>query len=170
MAYVKTNWADGQAPALSAANMNKIEQGIYDASATADSAKTTAETIANDMADYVIEEGSVTASPTGAFNYYRKWNSGKAEFWYSFYSSSGLTTATWVSPLAFKDMTNFSNIWDGVFVTVNTVHILTRDSQSISIYPLSWTTSGISNMRFVTAGTKSNNAYGISLYAFGTWN
>ena len=28
--YVKTNWVNGQAPALNAANLNKIEQGIYD--------------------------------------------------------------------------------------------------------------------------------------------
>lgn len=45
MAYVKTNWADGQAPALSAANMNKIEQGIFDASATADTAKSATDSL-----------------------------------------------------------------------------------------------------------------------------
>ena len=28
--YVKTEWVNGQAPALNAANLNKIEQGIYD--------------------------------------------------------------------------------------------------------------------------------------------
>ena len=30
MSYTKTNWVDGTAPAISAANLNKIEQGIYD--------------------------------------------------------------------------------------------------------------------------------------------
>ena len=29
MAYTKTNWVNGQAPALSAENLNKIEEGIY---------------------------------------------------------------------------------------------------------------------------------------------
>lgn len=31
MAYTKTVWVDGQAPAINAANLNKIEQGISDA-------------------------------------------------------------------------------------------------------------------------------------------
>ena len=31
MAYNKTNWVNDSAPALDAANLNKIEQGIYDA-------------------------------------------------------------------------------------------------------------------------------------------
>ena len=30
MSYNKTNWADGSAPAISAANLNKIEQALYD--------------------------------------------------------------------------------------------------------------------------------------------
>lgn len=29
MAYNKTNWVNGQAPALSAENLNKIEEGIF---------------------------------------------------------------------------------------------------------------------------------------------
>ena len=29
MAYTKTNWINGQAPALSAENLNKMEEGIY---------------------------------------------------------------------------------------------------------------------------------------------
>ena len=155
---------------LTTLKINYLTQAQYDAAITGG-------TINDDeiymtpsaTADYIVDEGSVTASPTGAFNYYRKWSNGKAEFWYSYYSSSGLTTATWSSPLAYKDVTTFSNIWDGVFTTINIVNVLTRDSQAISIYPLSWTTSGVSTMRFVTVGTKSNNAYGISLYAFGTW-
>ena len=31
MAYTKTQWVNNQAPALDATNLNKIEQGIYDA-------------------------------------------------------------------------------------------------------------------------------------------
>ena len=30
MAYTKTTWVNGKAPAINAANLNKIEQGIYD--------------------------------------------------------------------------------------------------------------------------------------------
>ncbi len=38
MAYTKTVWVNGAAPAISAENLNKIEQGIYDAHALATSA------------------------------------------------------------------------------------------------------------------------------------
>lgn len=31
MAYTKTQWVNNQAPAIDATNLNKIEQGIYDA-------------------------------------------------------------------------------------------------------------------------------------------
>lgn len=31
MSYMKTNWVNGQAPAINADNLNKIEQGIEDA-------------------------------------------------------------------------------------------------------------------------------------------
>lgn len=38
MAYTKTNWVNGSSPAINATNLNKIEQGIYDAAAKADAA------------------------------------------------------------------------------------------------------------------------------------
>lgn len=42
MPYTKTTWNSGAAPAINASNLNKIEQGIYDAQNTADSASTSA--------------------------------------------------------------------------------------------------------------------------------
>ena len=36
MAYSKTNWVNGQAPALSAENLNKIEEGVYNNSVSVD--------------------------------------------------------------------------------------------------------------------------------------
>ena len=33
MAYSKTTWVNGTTPAISAANLNKMEQGIYEANA-----------------------------------------------------------------------------------------------------------------------------------------
>lgn len=38
MAYTKTQWNPGGPPAVNAENLNKIEQGIYDAHVTADAA------------------------------------------------------------------------------------------------------------------------------------
>jgi len=36
MAYDKTNWVNGQPPAIDATHLNKIEQGIYDLSLSLD--------------------------------------------------------------------------------------------------------------------------------------
>lgn len=117
-----------------------------------------------DPDDYVVEEGTVTGG------YYRKWHSGKAEFWYRYSAGSGLTTSTWVSPVCYQDKTAFSNIWDGVFnATPSYVVCTSNDSQTIACYPFSWTSTGISNLRFLTLNAKSNIAYGFSAYAVGTW-
>ena len=63
MAYTKTTWVDGGPPALSAANLNKIEQGIYDCdqrltnkvSGVIESGKTsTVSVAANSYVDYEV--------------------------------------------------------------------------------------------------------------------
>lgn len=43
MSYTKTVWRDGQAPAINAENLNKIENGIADACEKAESATGTAQ-------------------------------------------------------------------------------------------------------------------------------
>ena len=48
MAYSKTNWVNGSAPALSAENLNKIEEGIYN----------------NDVAIGVLQEGKISLDTT----------------------------------------------------------------------------------------------------------
>lgn len=114
--------------------------------------------------DYIVEEGTVTNG------FYRKWHSGKAEFWYRYRADSGLTTSAWVSPVYYQDKPAFSNIWNGVFnATPNYVVCTSNDSQTIACYPFSWTSTGISNLRFLTLNAKSNIAYGFSVYAVGTW-
>ena len=114
--------------------------------------------------DYVVEEGTVTGG------WYRKWQSGKAECWCHRSNASGLTTANWVSPVAYMDSTSFSSIWNGVFnATPDTVVCTSNDSQTISVYPYTITSTGISRLRFLTLGAKSNIAYAFSVYAVGTW-
>ena len=114
--------------------------------------------------DYVVEEGTVTNGS------YRKWHSGKAEFWYHYSSNSGLTTSTWVSPVCYKDVTSFSSIWNGVFnASPSSVICTSNDSQVISVYPFNWTSTGIASLRFLTLNAKNNVAYSFSVYAVGTW-
>lgn len=62
MAYTKTTWVNDSAPPISAENLNKIEQGIYDNSVILDA-----------IADYIVETGT-----SGGWAY-RKWKSGRME-------------------------------------------------------------------------------------------
>ena len=60
MAYEKTNWVNGQTP-INATNLNKIEQGIYDATITPKTTKTTSDSdvyACNYVNDALIEEYS----------------------------------------------------------------------------------------------------------------
>lgn len=116
-------------------------------------------------ADYVVEQG---ASGNG---HYRKWNSGKAEFWWH-YNVTSVTTAVWVSPIYYLDSTatTFTQMWSGVFNSAPYyVSTSTNNSQFISIIPTSYNANGIANMRFISVGAKSNNTVPISVYAEGTW-
>lgn len=114
--------------------------------------------------DYIVEEGSVSNGQ------YRKWNSGKAEFWAHIYSANGMTTAAWTSPIYYADRTDWANIWSGVFNTSPTyVYTTSSNSQFMSVYPYNYNSSGIANLRFISVGAKSNAEYGFSVYAVGTW-
>ena len=59
MAYIKTTWVNGGPPALSAENLNKMEDGIFAA--------------INE--DFIVEQG------TSGIWTYRKWDSGISECW-----------------------------------------------------------------------------------------
>lgn len=72
VAYTKTNWINGVTP-LNATNLNKIEQGIYDASAKADTADAKADTATTkaNTADAKAEAAAAKANaalPASEFN------------------------------------------------------------------------------------------------------
>ena len=114
--------------------------------------------------DYIVEEGS-----KGTYGYYRKWNSGKAEYWYH-YNVTGVTTAVWVAPIYYLDSTSFGNIWSGIFNRAPfSVTASSNFSQFISIVPYSYSETGILSLRFLSVGAKTNYTVPISIYAYGTW-
>lgn len=115
--------------------------------------------------DYVVEEGAPSQG-----SYYRKWNSGKAEYWYRIYNSSGATTSVWTTPIYYADYNSWSTIWQGIF-NVSPTQVITSSnhSQFISIMPTAWDVNGVTSMRFVSVGARSSSPYGFSLYALGTW-
>ena len=114
--------------------------------------------------DYIVAEGAISADTR-----YRKWNSGKAECWYH-RTVTGITTAVWVTPIYYQDSTAFGNIWNGVFNTApRSVIASSNYSQVISVIPNAYSANGITSLRFLTVGQKSNVSGAISIYAEGTW-
>lgn len=114
--------------------------------------------------DFIVEEGT-----KGSYGKYRKWNSGKCEFWYA-YDVTGVTTQTWSGVIAYMDTTTFSNIWNGVFnAAPSYVSATANNSQFFAAYPFAWTSTGISSFRYLSCGTKSGQTVHTSMYAVGTW-
>lgn len=116
--------------------------------------------------DYVVEEGTIDT-----YTKYRKWNSGIAECWY-YRNVEGVTTAVWSGTLAYKDVTasSIQTMWRGLFnATPISIHCQSLHSQFIAIIPYSYTVNGISNLRYLSWGTKSNQTVPTAIYAKGTW-
>lgn len=61
MAYSKTTWVNGSAPALSAENLNKIEQGIYDCDASTTTNATDIATL-QDSTMYSVSSDTATVT------------------------------------------------------------------------------------------------------------
>lgn len=115
--------------------------------------------------DYVVSQGVLQNGGK-----YRKWKSGRAEFWYHTYMSSGVTTKVWVSPIYYEDYASWSNVWAGVFNSApSNVICASNNSQFINIIPYSYDSSGVTAMRFLSCGAKTAQAYAFTLYAVGTW-
>lgn len=112
-------------------------------------------------ADFIVEQG------TGWGGYYRKWNSGKAEYWYNESSSSGLNTALWREPIWYGDYSR-SNLWSGLFNSTPKVYASSNHQWVISVLPFSITQNGC-YLRYLTIGQASDQAYGAALYVVGTW-
>lgn len=115
--------------------------------------------------DYVVEEGRSTDGRTR----WRKWNSGRAEFWYH-HNVIGVTTAVWTAPIYYMDTSTFSSIWDGVFNSPPfSVHCDSNSSQFISAVAFAWNSNGITSFRYLSVGAKTNSTVPTSIYAMGTW-
>lgn len=114
-----------------------------------------------DCADYIVEQGA------GWSGYYRKWNSGNAEYWYNEGSSSGLNTTVWREPIWYGDYSR-SNLWSGLFNSTPRVYASSNHQWIIGVLPYSITKDGC-YLRYLTIGQASGQAYGASLYVRGTW-
>ena len=123
------------------------------------------DTTAIHAVDYVVEEGT----STDGRGRWRKWNSGRAEFWYH-YNVVGVTTTVWTTPIYYMDTAAFGNIWSGVFnASPFSVYCDSNSSQFISVIAYAWNSTGITSLRYLSVGAKSDNNVPTSIYAVGTW-
>ena len=125
-------------------------------------------TIQAKFINYIIEEKYLYDTYYNA--HYIKYANGEAEYWAHCSNSIGINTSTWTSPIAYMDSISFDNIWSGVFNAVpHYVLCTSNNSQLIGVYPYAWTETGISQIRFLTVGTKTGIGYNFTIYARGTW-
>lgn len=121
------------------------------------------------LVDFIVEQGEGYGA-NNVKGYYRKWNSGKCEFWYDWSAASGMTTAVWAAPIYFVDTSAFSTVWNGLFTAKPTnLQISSTNSQLINVYAWDYDVQGINKLRLLTCNGKTGAAYSFSLYAVGTW-
>lgn len=116
--------------------------------------------------DYIVEEGVGTASGS----YYRKWASGKAEYWHKFNPGAmtiGTARGSFYTGNYFK--TSFhSGLFTDVPQVEHNVHIAT--SSYVVGTQIENVTKDNCEIRIWSSGSMAQNSgYTISIYAFGTW-
>ena len=118
------------------------------------------------IGDYVVEEGAGTASGS----YYRKWASGRAEYWHKFNPGAmtiGTARGSFYTGNYFK--TSFhSGLFTDVPQVEHNVHIAT--SSYVVGTQIENVTKDNCEIRIWSSGSMAQNSgYTISIYAFGTW-
>ena len=116
--------------------------------------------------DYVVEEGVGTESGS----YYRKWASGRAEYWHKF--NPGAMTIGTARGSFYTGNYFTSNFQSGLFTDVpqveHNVHIAT--SSYVVGTQIENVTKNNFEIRIWSSGSiAQNSGYTISVYAFGTW-
>ena len=116
--------------------------------------------------DYIVEEGAGTASGS----YYRKWASGRAEYWHKF-NPGAMTIGTARGSFYTGNYFN-SSFESGLFTDVpqveHNVHIAT--SSYVVGTQIENVTKDKFEIRIWSSGSMAQNSgYTISIYAFGTW-
>ena len=116
--------------------------------------------------DYVVEEGAGTASGS----YYRKWASGRAEYWHKFNPGSlsiGTARGNMYSGAYFN-----SSFESGLFNDVPQVNCyahLSSDSYVIGTQVKTISKDKVTLRLWASGNVASNSGYNIHIYAFGTW-
>lgn len=116
--------------------------------------------------DYIVEEGAGTASGS----YYRKWASGRAEYWHKF-NPGAYTIGTARGNLysgAYFDSSFESGLFNDV-PQVNCYAHLSTDAYVIGTQVKTISKDSMTLRLWASGSIASNSGYNIHIYAFGTW-
>jgi len=144
MAYTKTTWVNGGPPAISADNLNKIENGIYNNSVKIDA-----------ITDYIVETGTSNGWA------YRKWKSGRIEAvkdittgssWTQVGSAGFYYNATTITPpTGMTVKSGFANLLS-VSQYITSAQVQVGTSTTLQVHRLA-STSAAFNFRVTLIGT-----------------
>lgn len=116
--------------------------------------------------DYVVEEGAGTASGS----YYRKWASGRAEYWHKF-NPGAYTIGTARGNMysgAYFDSSFESGLFNAV-PQVNCYAHLGTDAYVIGTQVKTISKDKVTLRLWASGSIASNSGYNVHIYAFGTW-
>ena len=116
--------------------------------------------------DYIVEEGAGTASGS----YYRKWASGRAEYWHKF-NPGVMTIGTARGNLysgAYFDSSFESGLFNGV-PQVNCYAHLNTDAYVIGTQVKTISKDSVTLRLWASGNIASNSGYNVHIYVFGTW-
>lgn len=116
--------------------------------------------------DYIVEEGAGTASGS----YYRKWASGRAEYWHKF-NPGAYTIGTARGNMysgAYFDSSFESGLFNAV-PQVNCYAHLSTDAYVIGTQVKTISKDSVTLRLWASGSVASNSGYNIHIYALGTW-
>lgn len=116
--------------------------------------------------DYVVEQGAGTANGS----YYRKWASGRAEYWHKF--NPGAYTIGTARGNMYSGAYFNSSFESGLFNAVPQVNCyahLNTDAYAIGTQVKTISKDSVTLRLWASGKVASNSGYNIHIYAFGTW-
>ena len=116
--------------------------------------------------DYIVKEGAGTESGS----YYRKWASGRAEYWHKF--NPGAYTLGTARGNLYSGSYFDSSFESGLFNSVPQVNCyahLSTDAYVIGTQVRTISKDNLTLRLWASGNIASNSGYNIHIYAFGTW-
>lgn len=154
MTYNKTNWVNNTNPAISAENLNKIENELENLDNQINNLEE------NLSVDYIVEQG------TEGIWAYRKWNSGIAECW-GLYSEGAIAFSNlWQYAYYSAQLTR--NYPTDFFINAPIVASTCQSNAGLNYITVTGNTAA-SVTYYITSSKAETRTCSVHLYAIGKW-